>query len=68
LSGAVADLAELEATVRRMQERWRNSPSFSAYQALRPRFKANLTDARAIEFARSAALMLIEHNPEETGR
>lgn len=53
-------LAEIEATVRRMEERYAGSPLFAAYRALCRRFEADLDDPRDLALAKSAALMLIK--------
>lgn len=53
-------LEEIEATVRRMEERYAGSALFPAYRALCRRFEADLVDARDLALAKSAALMLIK--------
>ena len=52
-------LEEIEATVRRMEERYAGSPLFPTYLALCRRFEADLADPRDLALAKSAALMLI---------
>ena len=53
-------LAEIEATVLRMEARYAGSAYFSDYQALCRRFDADLSDPRDRALARSAALMLLK--------
>jgi hypothetical protein len=53
-------LAEIEATVKRMEARYVGSIHFEAYRALRQRFEADLQDRRDLALAKSAALMLIQ--------
>jgi hypothetical protein len=53
-------LEELEATIARMEARWRSSPLFDAYEALCLRFEADLVDRRDLALAKSAALMMIK--------
>lgn len=53
-------LEELEATVTRMEARWRTSPLFAAYAALSLRFEVDLADRRDLALAKSAALMMIK--------
>ena len=59
-------LAEIEATVQRMERRYANSPHFSDYVALCRRFDADLSDPRDRALARSAALMLLKAMAGET--
>ena len=58
-------LAEIEATVERMEQRYASSPHFAAYQALCRRFAADLSDPRDRALARSAVLMLLKQLAEE---
>ena len=53
-------LAEIEATVERLERRYAASSHFPAYRTLCSRFAADLTDARDLALAKSAALMLIK--------
>ena len=53
-------LAEIEATVGRMEARYAASPHFPAYLALCRRFDADLSGPRDRALARSAALMLLK--------
>jgi len=57
-----ADEHELRATVARMEERLRANADalIEAYDALVPRFRADLVEERDQLLARSAALMLIQ--------
>jgi 2-C-methyl-D-erythritol 4-phosphate cytidylyltransferase len=58
-------LAEIEATVDRLEARLAQSPDpatrnlLSTYHKLDARFRADLTDARDLALSRGAALMLI---------
>ena len=56
----VPSLAEIEETVQRMEERYRDHSLFGDYLRLRERFDADLSDARDRALAKSAALMLIK--------
>ena len=53
-------IEELEATIARMEARWRSSSLFDAYEALCLRFEAALADRRDLAVAKSAALMMIK--------
>ena len=64
MTAGVPDLKETEATVARMEERYRGSPLFPIYQRLSQRFEADLSDARDLALAKSAALMLVKFNSE----
>lgn len=64
MTGTVPDLEEIEATVARMEERYRDSPGFAAYLRLRERFDADLSDARDRALSKAAALMLIKYERE----
>jgi hypothetical protein len=64
MAGGVPSLEEIEATVKRMEERYRDHPLFAHYLRLRDRFDADLSDPRDRALARSAALMLIKYESE----
>ena len=53
-------LAEIEATVERMERRYAGSIHLSAYRTLCERFAADLEDPRDLALAKSAALMLVK--------
>ena len=55
------ELAEIEATVVRMEARYGGSIHFPAYRRLCERFAADLSDPRDLALAKSAALMLIKY-------
>jgi hypothetical protein len=61
MSGSVPSLIEIEETIVRMEERYRDHPLFGDYLKLKQRFDADLTDARDRALAKSAALMLIKY-------
>lgn len=63
---AIPSLKEIEATVTRMEERYRNHRLFADYLRLKERFDADLSDARDRALARSAALMLIKYESENS--
>lgn len=56
----VPDLAEIEATVARMEAVHRNAPLFAAYLRLCERFAADLANPRDLALARASALMLVK--------
>jgi hypothetical protein len=60
----VPSLAEIEETVARMEERYRDHELFANYLRLKQRFDADLPDARDRALAKSAALMLIKYESE----
>jgi hypothetical protein len=60
MSPRVPSLAEIEATVARMEQRYSDHPLFAKYLPLTERFDADLSDPRDRALARSAALMLIK--------
>jgi hypothetical protein len=64
MAGSVPSLEEIEETVRRMEERYREHPLFANYVRLRERFDADLSAPRDRALARSAALMLIKYESE----
>ena len=64
MPGTVPSLREIEATVARMEQRYREHPLFADYLRVRERFDADLSDARDRALARSAALMLIKYESE----
>lgn len=64
MPNAVPDLDEIEATVERMEERYRNHRQFAAYLRLCQRFDADLADRRDRALSRAAALMLIKFEAE----
>ena len=55
------ELAEIEATVARMEARYGGSIHFAAYRRLCEQFAADLSDPRDLALAKSAALMLIKY-------
>jgi hypothetical protein len=57
---AAPDLAELDATVARMEARYRNAPLYEAYLRLCRRFEADLHDPRDLALSKAAALMLVK--------
>ena len=57
-------LAEIEATLARMEQRYGDHPLFADYLRLQERFDADLSDARDRALAKSAALMLIKYESE----
>ena len=65
MAGSLPSLEEIEDTVARMEERYRDHPLFVHYMRIRERFDADLSDARDRALARSAALMLIKYGSEE---
>lgn len=54
------DLAEIEATVSRMEARYGADPLFPVYQRLCERFEADLSDRRDLALAKASALMLVK--------
>jgi hypothetical protein len=64
MADPIPSLEEIEATVRRMEERYRGHPLFADYLRLKQRFDVDLADARDRAFAKSAALMLIKYHHE----
>jgi len=62
---SVPDLAEIEATVSRMEARYRADPLFPVYQRLCERFEADLSDRRDLALAKASALMLIKFAGED---
>ena len=64
MPGTIPSLEEIEATVARMEERYRDHPLFANYLRLRERFDNDLSEARDRALARSAALMLIKYESE----
>ena len=60
----VPDLAEIEATVQRMEKRLSASRLFPAYERLCLRFAEDLSEPRDRALAKSAALMLIRFADE----
>jgi hypothetical protein len=65
MTGTVPSLDEIEETIRRMEERYREHLLFADYLRLRERFDADLSDARDRALAKSAALMLIKYESED---
>jgi hypothetical protein len=59
----VPDLAEIAATVARMEARYRTGSAagtlMTAYDRLAARFAADLADPRDLALAKSAALMMV---------
>lgn len=62
---SVPDLAEIEATVSRMEARYRDDPLFPVYQRLCQRFEADLNERRDLALAKASALMLVKFVDEE---
>ena len=66
----IPDLAELQATVARMEARFDADPRASglmaSYRDLCARFDADLADPRDIALSRAAALMMIKYRLGET--
>ncbi|SDG90966.1 hypothetical protein [Pelagibacterium luteolum] len=62
--GVTPELAELEATILRMEARFDAEPSAAAlmayYRQLSLRFADDLTDPRDIALSRAAALMMVK--------
>ena len=56
----LSPLAEIEATVARMEARYGGSIHFADYRRLCGQFVADLSDPRDLALAKSAALMLIK--------
>lgn len=50
------DLAEIEATVVRMEARYRAEPLFAVYRRLCTQFEADLSDRRDLALAKASAL------------
>lgn len=59
------DLAELEATVARMEARYSKDPLFPVYRRLCAAFERDLTDPRDLALSKAAALMLIKFRTED---
>ncbi len=66
MATAIPSLKELEATVTRMEERYRDHRLFADYLRLKERFDADLSDIRDRALAKSAALMLITYESENS--
>jgi len=64
MPAAVPNLAEIEATVERMEASYRDSPLFPTYIELRQRFDRDLSDHRDRALSRAAVLMLIKFQRE----
>jgi hypothetical protein len=62
---SVPDLAEIEATVSRMEARYRDDPLFPVCQRLCQRFEADLNERRDLALAKASALMLVKFVDEE---
>ena len=58
-------LAEIDATVARMEQRYRDAGLFEAYRRLTERFAADLADPRDLALSKAAALMLIKYAEEQ---
>lgn len=65
---AIPTLAEIEATIVRMEARYAGSPHFTAYERLRLRFAEDLADPRDLALSRAAALMVLKTIQEDGGR
>ena len=55
------DQAELDATIARMEAKYRDAPLFEAYRDLIERFACDLDDRRDLALSKAAALMLIKY-------
>jgi hypothetical protein len=64
MARSVPSLREVEETIERMEERYRDDALFADYQRLKQRFDADLSDARDRALSRAAALMLIKYARE----
>ena len=64
MAGTVPSLREIEETVERMEARYRDHTLYADYLRLREQFDADLSDARDLALAKSAALMLIKYESE----
>jgi hypothetical protein len=60
-------LAEIEATVVRMERHYGGHPAFPDYLRLRDRFDADLSDPRDRALSKAAALMQIKYASEPDG-
>jgi hypothetical protein len=65
MAGSAPSLREIEETIERMEERYRDDALFADYQRLKQRFDADLTDARDRALSKAAALMLIKYAGED---
>jgi len=61
---AAPDLAELEATIARMESRYAGHLLFADYRRLCERFAADLSNPRDLALSKAAALMLIKFASE----
>jgi len=61
---AVPDLAELQATVARMERHYVSHPLFADYKRLCERFANDLSDPRDVAISQAAVLMLIKFASE----
>ena len=61
---SIPDLAELEATIVRMESRYGDHPLFADYKRLSQRFADDLRDPRDLALSKAAALMLIKFDAE----
>lgn len=59
------ELAEIEATIARMEARHGKDPLFPVYQRLCRRLSQDLTDPRDLALSKAAALMLIKFRTED---
>ena len=59
------DLAEIEATVVRMEVRYGNDPLFPVYLRLCATFEHDLSDPRDLALSKAAALMLLKSRTED---
>jgi hypothetical protein len=59
IMAAIPNLDEIEATVVRMEQRYRHEPAMVAYRRLSERFAIDLSDRRDLALAKSAALMMV---------
>ena len=60
MGGSAPSLEEIEETVERMEERYRDDPLFADYERLKQRFDADLSNARDRALSKAASLMLIK--------
>ena len=58
------DLAEIEATVQRLEARFRGHSLFATYGRLCERFAQDLDDPRDLALSKAAALMLMKFADE----
>jgi hypothetical protein len=59
------NLTELEATIARMEARYRDDPLFASYRRLCERFAADLSEPRDLALSKAAALMLVKYSAQD---